>query len=169
MTLVRDLSLALAIDLGLAGNLAPDLTLDLALHRALSLSLALSCNPDLERILALSFALPYDKVMICDPQLQRSLQQLKEQLPPPDQGRERLKEWWNINGQTWVNKLKSLILEYRNIGHQWRFNEQQKDVLQQYYAANQLLVDCLKSGCEVTSTTRQKVEEVLLMPMAEVA
>lgn len=169
LTLVRDLSLALAIDLGLAGNLAPDLTLDLALHRALSLSLALSCNPELERILALSFALPYDKVLICDPQLQRSLQQLKEQLPPPDQGRERLKEWWNINGQTWVNKLKSLILQYRNIGHQWRFSEQQKDVLQQYYAANQLLVDCLKSGCEVTSTTRQKVEEVLLMPMAEVA
>jgi len=33
-------------------------------------------------------------------------QQLKEQLPSPEQGGERLKEWWNANGQTWAKKLK---------------------------------------------------------------
>jgi predicted NACHT family NTPase len=168
LKLARDLSLALAIDLRLAGNLAPELAIDLALNRALSLSLALPCDPPLDRILALSFALPYDLTVVCDPELQRSLQQLKEQLPAPAQGRERLKEWWNANGQTWVKKLKSLILWYRNIGHLWQFNEQQKEVLKQYYATKYLLVDCLKSGCEVTSTMREKIEETLLLPRTEI-
>jgi predicted NACHT family NTPase len=101
-------------------------------------------------------------------QLCESLQQLKEQLPALDQGKGNLEEWWNANGQIWVEKLKSLILKYRNIGHQWQFNEQQKKVLQQYYAAKYLLVDCLKSGCEVTSTVRKKIESTLLLPMSEI-
>ena len=84
-----------------------------------------------------------------------------------DRGKDKLKEWWNPNSQAWVKKLQSLILQYRNIGHQWQFSKQQKEVLQQYYAANQLLMDCLNSGCEVTSTVRDKIEETLLLPMAE--
>jgi len=96
--------------------------------------------------------------------LQHSLQQLKEQLPSPEQGGERLKEWWNANGQTWAEKLKFLILHYRNIGHQWQFSAQ-KEVLKQYYASTQLLVHCL-SGCEVTPPC-EKIEEKLLLPIAE--
>jgi len=80
----------------------------------------------------------------------------------PEQGGERLKEWWNANGQTWAEKLKFLILHYRNIGHQWQFSAQQKEVLKQYYASTQLLVHCL-SGCEVTPTVREKIEEKLLL------
>lgn len=165
-TLARDLSLAHAIDPRLAGNLAPDLALDLALNRALSLSYALPCEPSLEQVLALSFALPDERAVVCDSGLQHSLQQLKEQLPSPEQGGERLKEWWNANGQTWAEKLKFLILHYRNIGHQWQFSAQQKEVLKQYYASAQLLVHCL-SGCEVTPTVREKIEEKLLLPIAE--
>ncbi len=167
LTLLGNVSLALAIDLRLAGNLAPDLALDVNLNRALSLSFALPCNPPLEQILTLSFALPHDQTLVCHPELQRSLQQLKEQLPALDQGKDKLKEWWNPNSQAWVKKLQSLILQCRNIGHQWQFSKQQKEVLQQYYAANQLLMDCLNSGCEVTSTVREKIEETLLLPMAE--
>lgn len=167
-TLARDLSLALAIDSRVAGNLAPDLSLDLALNRALSLSQAKPCNQPLERILSLSFALPHNRTSVCDPKLQQSLQQLKEQLPTLDQGEERLKEWWNANGQTWVEELKTLIHWCRNIGYQWQFNEQQKEVLMHYYAAKHLLVDCLKSGCEVSSTVREKIESTLLLPMGEI-
>ena len=166
LTLARDLSLAHAIDSRLAGNLAPDLVLDLVLNRALTLSYALPCNPSLERVLALSFALPDERAVVCDSGLQHSLQQLKEQLPSPDQGGERLKEWWNANGQTWAEKLKFLILRYRNIGHQWQFSAQQKEVLKQYYASTQLLVHCL-NGCEVTPTVREKIEEKLLLPITE--
>lgn len=163
----HNLSLALAIDLRLADNLAPDLSLDLALNRALSLSLALPCDPPLEGILALRFALPHNRNVACNPELQRSLQQLKQQPPGFDQGTESLKEWWNANGQTWVEKLKAVILWYRNIGHQWQFNEQHKEALMQYYAAKLLLVDCLKSGCLVTDAMRDSIEETLLLPMKD--
>ena len=152
----------------LAENLAPELSLDLALNRALSLSLALPCDPSLEEILALRFALPHDRNVACNPQLQRSLQQLKQQLPSLDQGTDSLKEWWNANGQTWVKKLKALILWYRNIGHQWQFNEQHKKALMQYYGAKLLLVDCLKSGCEVTDVMREKISETLLLPIKDI-
>ncbi len=166
LTLICDLSLAFAIDLSLASDLAPDLAFDLALNRVLSLSLALPCDPSVDRILALSFALPHDRAFVCDPEWQM-LQQLKQQLPDLDRGRESLKEWWKANGQTWTEKLKSLMLQSRNVGHQWQFQAQQKEVLKQYYAAKQLLVDCLNSGCEVTRTVRDKIETTLLLPMAE--
>ncbi len=177
LRLSRNLSLALAIDLRLADNFAPDLSIDLALNRALSLSLALAERPSLEQILALSFALSDNRTLVCARSLQgetklsplcESLQHLKEEIPAFDQGKENLKEWWITNGQIWVEKLKSVILEDRNIGHEWQFNEQQKKVLQQYYAAKYLLVDCLKSGCEITSTVREKIESTLLLPMSKI-
>ena len=164
VTIARDLTLSLAIDPRLAGNLATDLTVDLALNRALSLSLALPADPTLDRVLALSFALTYDIDIFCDCEFEQSLQQLKKQLTAPDQGRENLKKWWNANGQTWVEKLRSLMLRCRNIGHQWQFNKKQNELLKQYYAANQLLVDCLKVGCEVTPTGREQILETLLLP-----
>ncbi len=167
LTLARNLSLALAIDPRLAGNLAPDLALDLALTRVLSLSHAMPCDP-VEQVLVLSFALPDERTVSCDPRLQRSLQQLKEQLPALDQGRERLKEWWSYNGQAWANKLRCLILQYRNIGHQWQFSKQQKQDIQQYYAAHQLLVDCLNSAPKMTPQVRKEIEETLLLPITEI-
>jgi predicted NACHT family NTPase len=165
LSIARDLTLSLAIDPKLAGNLASDLTVDLALNRALSLSLALVADPTLDRVLALSFALTYDIDIFCDCEFEQSLQQLKKQLPAPDQGTERLKKWWNANGQTWVEKLRSLMLGYRNIGHQWQFSDKQKEALKQYYAANQLLVDCLKVACEVSPTVREQISETLLLPI----
>jgi hypothetical protein len=41
-------------------------------------------------------------------------------------------------------------------------------VTEERYAANQLLMDCLNSGCEVTSTVQEKIEETLLLPTAEI-
>ena len=133
----------------------------------------MSAHPDLEQIEALNFTLGDRPPLICDRSkagygklspLGESLQQLKEQLPTLDIGREGLEEWWNVNGQTWIENLKSLVVRCRNIGHQWEFNEQQKEVLKQYYAAKCLLLDCLKSGCEVTPNVREKIEETLLFP-----
>jgi hypothetical protein len=57
------------------------------------------------------------------------------------------------------------MLRCRNIGHQWQFSDKQKEVLKQYYAANELLVDCLKVPCEVTPTVREEISETLLLPI----
>lgn len=165
-TLSYDLALCVAIDPSVGNNLAPDLAIDLALSRALSLSQTLPCDSPLERVFALSFALGDARTVVSNPELQHSLQQLKEELPLSDKGSQRLKEWWNANGsQTWAKKLRFVMLRYCNIAHQWQFSEQQKKLLKQYYAVNQLLVDCLKSSCEVTAFVREQILETLLLPV----
>ncbi|HYX13583.1 MAG TPA: NACHT domain-containing NTPase [Nostoc sp.] len=164
VNLTNDLAFSLGIDLRLTNNLTPDLALDIALQCALQLSLALPYEPSLDRVLALSFALPDDRTLACNPELQHSLQKLKEQLPSPVQGKEKLKEWWNANGQTWANELRLVIVRCRNIGHQWQFSEQHKEVLKQYYTANQLLVDCLNSNCKITPTVTESILATLLLP-----
>ncbi|MBD2067812.1 NACHT domain-containing NTPase [Leptolyngbya sp. FACHB-671] len=51
--------------------------------------------------------------------------------------------------------------------HDWHFNPEQQEVLQQYYGANQLLIDCLNSNCKVTAAVRQEIETALLLPQKE--
>jgi predicted NACHT family NTPase len=59
------------------------------------------------------------------------------------------------------------VINYRNINHEWQFNSKQQQVLQRYYDANQLLLDCLHSNCEVTAAIRQEIEATLLLPIKE--
>ncbi|WP_157162605.1 NACHT C-terminal helical domain 2-containing protein [Cylindrospermum stagnale] len=59
------------------------------------------------------------------------------------------------------------MIKYRNIGHDWQFTKQQKELLQQYYDANLLLVECLNSNCNVSREVRQHREDTLLLPIAE--
>ncbi|WP_442944763.1 NACHT C-terminal helical domain 2-containing protein [Nostoc sp.] len=56
-------------------------------------------------------------------------------------------------------------IEHRNIGHDWQFSDEQKQLLQQYYDVNQLLVDCLNSECYVSRDVRQQIEDALLLPV----
>jgi hypothetical protein len=60
------------------------------------------------------------------------------------------------------------MIEYRNIGYNWQFNSTQKQLLQQYYDANMLLVNCLNSDCYVSRDVRQEIEETLLLPLTEI-
>jgi len=60
-----------------------------------------------------------------------------------------------------------VITDYRNIHHHWQFSPEQEQVLQQYYDANQLLMDCLNSNCEITAAIRQEIEATLLLPQKE--
>ncbi|MDZ7965423.1 MAG: NACHT domain-containing NTPase [Nostoc sp. DedSLP03] len=168
LSLTNDLAFSLGIDLRLTSNLPPDLALDITLQCALHLSVALSNEPTLDRVLALSLALSDDRILVFLPELQHSLQKLKEQLPTPVQGREKLKEWWNANGQTWANNLRLAIVQCRNIGHQWQFSEEQKEILKQYYTATQLLVDCLNSACKVTPTVPESLLATLLLPTPKI-
>jgi predicted NACHT family NTPase len=51
-----------------------------------------------------------------------------------------------------------------NIESHWDFSPEQQKVLEQYYYANQLLIDCLNSNCEVTVAVRQEIEGTLFFP-----
>jgi hypothetical protein len=57
-----------------------------------------------------------------------------------------------------------VVIEHRNIGHDWQFSDVQWELLQQYYDANQLLVDCLNSECYVSRAVREEIEATLLLP-----
>ncbi len=134
-------------------------TLEFELHPDEIDNTTLCIDQDLDRILELEI----------EPGLKQRLQELKEQLPDrTDTWEMYYQEWWQAEGQSWTGKLRSAMLKYCNIGHDWQFTAQEKELLKQYYDANQLLVDCLNSGCNVTPKVRQKIEETLLLPKDEI-
>jgi predicted NACHT family NTPase len=73
-----------------------------------------------------------------------------------------------FNASRGLENFRSLIIKYRNIGHNWQFNDSQKQLLQQYYEANELFIDCLNSGGNVSPEVREEIEETLLLPKYEV-
>ena len=93
---------------------------------------------------------------------------MQQQLLNYDENREKWQQWWRNNGTAWRKELRKATIEYRNIGHQWDFNQQQIELLTQYFTANQLLVDCLHSECYVSREVREEIENTLLLPFADV-
>lgn len=162
--LAHDQGLALVIDRNIAAEQDGELALDLALTHALGVALALTPELVYDRFRALRLALDLDRLTKGKP-IGDSLQQLKNQLPDADADRETLKQWWQVNGQTWTSQLRTLMIEHRNIGHEWLLDEALQQRLEQYSNANKLLVDCLNSNCQLTPTVQQEIEETLLLPM----
>jgi predicted NACHT family NTPase len=143
-------------------NLALDLTLDraLALNRVFEIT-----NHNLARSIDRVLARAIERAKVVEPKLATALEQLKNQLPDLAQNAKEFDLWWQANGMAWIEQVRALMIHHRDFGHVWQFNERQKFLLKQYYDANQLLVDCLKSGCYVTNTLRQEIEETMLLPV----
>lgn len=163
--LVRDLDRALDRDLvrALDSDYIPNLLLDLVLDRTLDRAFDLATRTDnFDRARARANALEHNLTHIrtCDPELQRKLQELKQQLPKTE-----FQNCWQEQGQAWAEKLRDVMIKHRNIGYDWQFSNEQKKMLQQYYDANQLLVDCLNSECYVSRSVRQEIEDTLLLPL----
>jgi predicted NACHT family NTPase len=132
--------------------------------RARDLALARDLARDLARTRDLALDLARARALNLNPELQKKLQQIKELLPSVDNW-EDYKQWWKTNGQTWTEQLRTVMIQCRNIGHDWQFTNAQKDLLQQYYDANLLLVACLNSDCYVSREVREAIEETLLLPV----
>jgi predicted NACHT family NTPase len=142
-------------------------TLDPALRRVLEADREQAFEPPLVRILDPAF----NGVLVppaLDIEVRQALQELKEQLPDRDSNKEIYKQWWKANGQVWTRQLREITISHRNNSHKWQFSEQQRKELQQYYDANQLLVDCLHRSCNVTPEVRNEIEETLFLPIAEI-
>jgi predicted NACHT family NTPase len=156
----------LAPHFALACTLDQGIFLDTLLDN-LVLECAIGSSPDLAHAHALSDALSNALNIVLDVGLQQSLLQLKEELPDPDRDRARFHSWWQINHLAWTEQLRTAIALHRNIQSLWHFSPEQQQVLQRYYDANQLLIDCLNSNCEVTVAVRQEIEATLLLPQKE--
>jgi hypothetical protein len=100
---------------------------------------------------------------VIDLELEKKLQQLKERLPSAENW-ENFRQWWKINGQVWTEQLRTVMIQHRNIGHDYLFTKDQEELLQQYYDANCLLVACLNSDCYVSREVREEIEATLLLP-----
>jgi len=140
--------------------------LDSALQDLL-LEFTIDRNPDVAYLNTCYERLTTILVTILDAGFYKSLQRLRDQLPPVNQSPQRRQDWWQSHYVNWLEQLRGTIAQYRNINHPWQFRPEQQQVLQGYYDANQLLMDCLNSNCEITTTIRQEIEASLLLPHKE--
>jgi predicted NACHT family NTPase len=160
--------------------LDPDLAVGIALNPTLSRAFDFDHTFDLRLDLRLDLILSRARVGAHDfardlefeiksTELKESLQQLKDRLPDTSsENHENFERWWQANGREWTEKLRAIMIEHRNIGHDWQFSEVQEKLLQQYYDANKLLVDCLNSDCYVSREVRAEIEASLLLPIAQI-
>jgi predicted NACHT family NTPase len=137
---------------------------------AFALVFDLELDRELDRTLAFTSGRPYDIAHFLDHilaftsggsralahTLGKALQHLRVQLPASNRYSDIywFMKWWQANGQAWTEELRAVMIKHRNIGHDWQFSEQQKELLEQYFNANLLLVDCLNSDSNVSSTVR---------------
>ncbi|MBD2667360.1 putative signal transduction protein with Nacht domain [Richelia sinica FACHB-800] len=99
------------------------------------------------------------------PQFKQTLQELKELLPDwMDTWEIYYQEWWQVEGQSWIEKMRDATIKYSNIGHDWKFSDKQKKLLKQYYDANMLLLDCLNQS-KVSPEVRSLIEDNLFLPL----
>ena len=166
----RDLACALNLSLNLKINDPHNLDIIVDLNVGRILAHAHTLTHALDYAFAINLYYPFEYILSIfklDLEFKQALQQIETQLPYP-YDEERFKQWWQANGQAWTKQLKSEMIKQRNIGHDWQFSDQQKELLKHYYKANKLLVDCLNSASSVTPEVRSHIEETLLLPITEI-
>jgi predicted NACHT family NTPase len=92
--------------------------------------------------------------------LQESLQLLKSNLP---REKELLNSWWKNSRKKWRTEFLQVCMLQRNIGHDWKFTDEQAELLNQYIAANLLLVECMNRSY-VSKQVREEIESTMLLP-----
>jgi len=63
--------------------------------------------------------------------------------------------------------LRQVCIDYRNIGHDWQFTKEQIKLLNQYYEANLLLVECMNRS-NISEQVREEIESTLLLPVLSI-
>jgi predicted NACHT family NTPase len=96
---------------------------------------------------------------IGDDRLYQCLQELGDQFPVSNQ---ELKEY-KLNVEEWIKKYRELCIDRRNIGHDWQFTDEQAELLNQYFNANLLLVECMNRSY-VSKQVREEIESTMLLP-----
>ncbi|WP_392476292.1 NACHT domain-containing protein [Nostoc sp. C110] len=194
ITAIRAFFISLTLDLNFAFvcNLIPDLALDLSLVRVLcdgnlndnllNLDLASRIDFDFGDDIALALdyivdsnhhadiALNHILDLTQDLKLQYQLEELRDHfadLSGKNYENINKNQPWQANLKAWKERLRNVMIEHRNIGHDWQFTDEQKVKLQQYYDANKLLVNCINSDCYVSPELMNELSETLLLPISK--
>ncbi|ASC72974.1 hypothetical protein XM38_039350 [Halomicronema hongdechloris C2206] len=72
-----------------------------------------------------------------------------------------MQEQWMDNLGAVVSRLQAHLIRHRDIGHDWHFSDAEIETLQEYYNANQLLLDCLNGDCYVSRQLQKQVRNTL--------
>ena len=147
---------------GIAVN--ADLALDLSLFNLLNLMPILESIHNPALILQRSLKRAISHAIKIEPELTKELQRMKQRISTSQENETQFWLWWHQEGKAWFSDLNSMAMKYRNIAHQWNFNSQQQEVLQQYFQANLLLLDCLDRSSYVSSEVRDSIRHQLLKP-----
>jgi hypothetical protein len=185
---VFDLDLARALDRdralarARARALARALDLDLDLARALASDLALETTPHVGFDYSLFYAWVYAQLFarVNVNQYGKSWQEAMAAYAPFSQGMIALAKEAELSvvaqtlaaqplpplaadPQAWQQYADALfaMLQQRDLARQWKFSDEQSERLERYFAANELLVQCLKVA---TVTDRQAILNGLLEP-----
>ncbi|OYQ63462.1 NTPase (NACHT family) [Pseudanabaena sp. SR411] len=150
----------------LACSLDQGALVDAALDDLLQESL-IKQNKDFFYVHALADSLSNILGIVVDLGFRKALQKLSDQLPNSDHTKSSFDHWCQNNYAAWAKQLQLEISTHRDISNQWEFDSDQQHVLQSYYTANQLLLDCLNSNSEVTTSVREEIESTLLLPQEE--
>lgn len=95
--------------------------------------------------------------------LPQALKVLKDRLPDPNNNYEEFFQWWAINGFEWMQELQKVCVDQLNISYNWQFTDNQEALLEKYYEANHLLVQCMNRSY-VSKEVREEIEATLLLP-----
>lgn len=82
-------------------------------------------------------------------------------LPDFTESKTFIKDWWQNNGEEWIENFKALVIKQYNIGNNCHYSLQQRSTLKQYYNANKMLLECLNSDCYVRIELRQEIRDSL--------
>ena len=116
-------------------------------------------------------------ICLGEKRLQQLLQKLQSQLllnlphnrcrKWRDEELKRVIDWWNDNGAVWFENLRVAVIEHCNMGEDWQFSDEQKELLKHYHEAHLFLVECLNTACNVSPEVQAQIKETLLLPVEQ--
>jgi predicted NACHT family NTPase len=164
LDLVPGLDLAIALDPQIAFDLHTELALDRELIYLLHQSQQFIAVPSLDQCFSLCFALDLQTKFLLPEQLLEQLEQLKAQLLDASIDQKNLQQWCQTQGEIWLNQLRQMLLQFRNIGQDWQLRIDQQELLQRYYRSALFLIECLQHLPRPSLQMQQILEEKLLLP-----
>jgi len=131
---------------------------------------------------------------ISNSSLIREIQELKNDFPNPEDDIQVFHTWWFNNGKNWLRRFLNFIARYLKIGYVdidyvniandrtylysyiaeydygiiWKLTAEQRSLLEKYYDANLLLINCLNSSSNISIKTREEIESSILLPLTEI-
>lgn len=104
------------------------------------------------------------------PEVEKKLLQLRNKIPNPFKDQLVYEDWLCKHGDQWLKEIEIFFDTQRQHDmSRWGLTAEKLKLMKQYYDANKLLVDCLKSDCQASEIVKQQIEDTLLSPLSKLS